>query len=395
MVESANVPTRAELVRRASDLVPVLRANAAWTDENRRLHEETIEALADAGIFRMRAPARYGGFESDAQTLVDVGTELGRGDGSASWVASVYWIPGWMAGLFPDEVQDEVFSTPDVRVCGTLSPAGTAIPQPGGGVVLNGQWGFISGALHSHWQEIIAIRIPENGQPEPIMGLVPIKELEIADDWHVSGLRGTGSVTTVAKDVFIPEERVLSLGAVLSGQYASVRNADSPMFRAPLLGVANASAVGTVLGLAKAAKEVFLERMPSRKLTYTSYESQREAPITHLRVADAALTIDRAEFHARRVADLVDAKGATGEPWTLEERARSRADVGVVCKLAKDAIDALAMASGGSSIYHTVAMQRINRDIQAINLHALMAPDANFELYGRILCGLEPNSAYI
>src|ERR1044072_1540058 len=76
MVESANVPTRAELVRRASDLVPVLRANAAWTDENRRLHEETIEALADAGIFRMRAPARYGGFESDAQTLVDVGTEL-------------------------------------------------------------------------------------------------------------------------------------------------------------------------------------------------------------------------------------------------------------------------------------------------------------------------------
>jgi alkylation response protein AidB-like acyl-CoA dehydrogenase len=300
-----------------------------------------------------------------------------------------------MAGLFPDEVQDEVFSTPDVRVCGTLSPAGTAIPQPGGGVVLNGQWGFISGALHSHWQEIIAIRIPEDGQPEPIMGLVPIKELEIVDDWHVSGLRGTGSVTTVAKDVFIPEERVLSLGAVLSGQYASVRNADSPMFRAPLLGVANASAVGTVLGLAKAAKEVFLERMPNRKLTYTSYESQREAPITHLRVADAALTIDRAEFHARRVADLVDAKGATGEPWTLEERARSRADVGVVCKLAKDAIDALAMASGGSSIYNTVAMQRINRDIQAINLHALMAPDANFELYGRILCGLEPNSAYI
>ena len=129
MVESGNVPTRAELVRRAGELVPVLRANAAWTEENRRLHEETIEALADAGIFRMRVPARYGGYESDTQTLVDVGAELGRGDGSTSWVASVYWIPGWMAGLFPDEVQDEVFSTPDVRVCGTLSPSGT-----GGGV---------------------------------------------------------------------------------------------------------------------------------------------------------------------------------------------------------------------------------------------------------------------
>lgn len=141
---------------RASKLVPVLKANADWTEANRRLHDESIEALADAGIFKLRVPARYGGYECDAQTLVDVGTELGRGDGSVAWTAAVYWIPGWMVGLFPDRVQDEVFSTPDVRVCGTLSPAGLATPKDGG-VVLNGQWAFITGAWHSHWQEIIAI----------------------------------------------------------------------------------------------------------------------------------------------------------------------------------------------------------------------------------------------
>ena len=50
------------------------------------------------------------------------------------------------AGLFPDEVQDEVFATPDVRVCGTLSPSGTAMPASGGFTV-NGRWNFISGAL--------------------------------------------------------------------------------------------------------------------------------------------------------------------------------------------------------------------------------------------------------
>jgi hypothetical protein len=91
----------------------------------------------------------------------------------------------------------------------------------------------------------------------------------------------------------------------------------------------------------------------------------------------------------------VDRKGASGEPWKLEERARSRADVGAVCKLAKDAVDILSTASGGSSIYDNVPIQRINRDIQAINLHALMAPDASFELYGRLICGLEPNTPYI
>jgi alkylation response protein AidB-like acyl-CoA dehydrogenase len=393
-VTTLEAPPRTELVRRAAELVPLLRKNAAWTEENRRLHDETVEALADAGVFKMRVPARYGGYESDARSLVEVATELGRGDGSAAWTASVYWIPGWMVGLFPDAVQDEVFSTPDVRVCGTLSPGGLAA-QADGGIVVNGKWSFISGAPHAHWQEIIAISPLPDGTPMPVMALVPMSDLQVIDDWYTGGLRGSGSVTTVAENVFVPAERVLPLPLVLQEQYASVLNAALPMYRAPLLGVAAASSVGTVIGLAKAAREVFLERLGSRKITYTSYESQREAPVTHLQVAEATLKIDEAEFHGLRTAAVVDAKGLSGEPWTLEERARGRADVGAVCRLGKEAIDLLAGASGGSSIYNSVPIQRILRDVQATNLHALMYPPTGFELYGRVLCGLEPNTLYI
>jgi len=53
------------------------------------------------------------------------------------------------------------------------------------------------------------------------------------------------------------------------------------------------------------------------------------------------------------------------------------------------------MASGGSSNYSTVPIQRIQRDITAINLHALNLPATNLELYGRILCGLEPNTFFV
>src|SRR5919201_1430278 len=112
MVVTATAPAREELVRRASELVPLLRERAAWSEENRRIHEESIEALAEAGIFKLRVPARYGGYEADTRTLVEVATELGRADGSTSWTASVYWIPTWMVGMFPDAVQEEVFSTP-------------------------------------------------------------------------------------------------------------------------------------------------------------------------------------------------------------------------------------------------------------------------------------------
>jgi alkylation response protein AidB-like acyl-CoA dehydrogenase len=391
---ATTIPAREELVRKASDLIPLLRKHALWAEENRRLHDETIEALADAGVFKLRRPKHFGGYEVDSQTLVDIGTTLGQGCGSTSWVASVYWIPTWMASQFPDAVQDEVFSTPDVRICGTLSPTGMAAPVEGG-IKVNGKWGFISGAHHAQWQEIIAILVPPDGQPYPVMALVPMSDLLVVDDWDTSGLRGTGSVSTVAKDLFVPRERVLPLPAILAGQGASTRNAKSPVYGAPLLPVAAASSVGTIVGMAKGAREAFLKRLPDRKITYTGYESQREAPITHHQVAEATMKIDEAEFHARRTAKLVDSKSAEGTEWKLEERAQTRADIGAVVRLSKEAIDILATASGGSSIYKGIPIQRINRDIQAVNLHALMHPNTNTELYGRVLCGLEPNTLYI
>jgi alkylation response protein AidB-like acyl-CoA dehydrogenase len=393
-MSETDVPTREQLVERASDLVPLLQKNASWSEENRRLHDETIEALTDAGIFRMRVPKRYGGFECDTRTLVDVATQLGRGDGSAAWTASVYWIPGWMAAMFPNEVQDEVFSTPNVRVCGTLSPSAMAVPTDGG-IIVNGKWGFVSGALHAQWQEIIAILIGAGGDPFPVVALVPMSDLQIIDDWYTAGMKGSGSISTVATDLFIPQERMLPIFSILAGQSASPENAASPIYRAPLLPVASASSVGCVLGMANGAKDAFFDRLPQRKITYTGYEKQALAPLTHHQVNAAVMKIDEAEFHAHRLTTLVDTKGAENAMWNMEQRVRARADLGAVVGLAKEATDILALASGGSSIYSDQPMQRFARDVNAVTMHALMHPDTNAELYGRILCGLDPDTLYV
>jgi alkylation response protein AidB-like acyl-CoA dehydrogenase len=395
-MKTTQAPSRADLVAAAAELIPLLKSHSRWQEEHRRLHDETVAALSAAGVFRMRLPARYGGFESDARTAVDVFAELARGDSSAAWVATVNAITTWMAALLPDEVQDEVFGAGEVRLCGTLSPSAMCTPVDGG-VVINGKWGFISGAHHSQWQVVVAMA-PAPGPDAglwPIMAVVPMSQLKVVDDWDTSGLRGTGSITTVAQDVFIPQQRILPLPAVLTERYASVANADSPVYRTPLLPTASALAVGAVVGMAKAALDDFFERLPGRKITYTSYEKQQDAPLTHLQVAEATMTADEAEFHAHRLAGLLDAKAADGTQWTMEERAQARADTGRVCRLAKSAVDVLNLASGGSSIYSDVRIQRIARDVHAVNMHALMHPDTNDELYGRVLCGLGPNTLYI
>jgi len=170
-------PTREDLVGRAAGLVPLLRARAQWMEEHRRLPEDVIEALEDSGLLKMRVPAQYGGYESDARTLIDVHAELARGDSSATFCVSVWSLINWIAGRFPDDVQDEVFATPNVRVCGTISPSGVAT-RTRGGYIFNGRWRFNSGVLHSHWKFTGAMLEGPDGEPEPITALVPVADLE-------------------------------------------------------------------------------------------------------------------------------------------------------------------------------------------------------------------------
>ena len=384
-------PTRSELVDRAAAIVPLLRSRARWMDENRRIPEDVIEAIEDAGLIKMRHPAQYGGFESDARTLIDVHGELAKGDGSVAFVVGVWSLINWIVGRFPDEVQDEVFSSPNARVCGTISATGTATAVDGG-YIFNGKWRFCTGVLHSQWKFTAAM--PEGGD-EPVMALVPVADLEIVDDWHTSGLRGTGSVSTVAKDLFVPKERVMTSRELFSPQCQSKANADKPIYAVPLLVTSTAATAGQTIGGAKYAMESFLERLPGRPITYTNYASALDAPITHLEIGEASLLTEEAETRAQRFSARLDEKTIRGESWSEAERVYSRVQMGRVAQLAKNAIDLIASASGASYIYEDVPIQRIQRDINAIAIHALTNASTNIELYGRQLCGLAPNTPYL
>lgn len=388
------VPSSAELVERAEALVPFLRSQEPESSQQRNLTPDVVDALAQAGMFDLRRPARYGGFETSAKGLLDIVSTLSMGDGAAGWNTSVWAIGSWMAAAFPDHVQDEVFDTPATRICVVLSPTAVATKVPGG-LKVNGRWPFVSGARDSHWQVIITMAPAPDGGQWPVAALVPLAELELEDDWHTSGLVGSGSVSTVARDLFVPEERTLPMPAILQGQYATTLNLSSPVFRTPMIPTGASGFSGVAIGMARAAFEQFLERLPDRKITFTEYEDQRRAAVTHFEVAEAALCLEEAEYHANAMVATLDDKGMSNEPWTLEERMRNRGRLGRLVHLVQQSVNTLANASGGSSIYTSVPIQSIQRNVQAFALHGLMHPSTNFELYGRSLCGLEPNSMYI
>jgi len=385
--------TTHDAVQKAAQLLPVLRENTAWEEENSRLHEDTVSALIASGLPRMKVPARYGGLETPMRDQVDVLAELARGSGAASWTVGVWTISSWTVGLFPDAVQEKVFASGDTLVSGILSPSAMATPVDGG-ISVSGTWRFNTGAWHSSWNaNAVLLHTPEG--PRPVLALLAMSDLDITDDWDTSGLRGSGSVTTSADAVFVPDGWYIPLGALMSGQGGLGSNADRPTWHSPIMPTACATVAATAAGLAQAAGDAFFDRLPGRSITYTDYADQREAPLTHRQVAQAVVRTDEALFHVHRIADLVDAKNGSAEPWTPEERAKARLLTGAATQRAKEAVEVLASASGASSIHRTVPIQRILRDVQALSVHAAMNTDTALELYGRLLCGLPLNSTYV
>jgi 3-hydroxy-9,10-secoandrosta-1,3,5(10)-triene-9,17-dione monooxygenase len=377
------------LVERATALVPMLRQQAGAAEKDRRVPPATLEALGEAGVFRMMAPKRHGGDEADFETQCRVLAEIARGCPSTSWVSTIYSAMVWVASVFPDEAQDEVFADGIPRIAGVFSPTGTAVRKDNGFVV-TGRWPFNTGCHGAQWTVVVAIVASKSGEGVPYCLLLRSHELTILDDWYASGMAATGSNTVVAENVFVPAARALPLPDMVEGHYPDRHNRDIPYFNYPLASVLVVNAGGTPLGIACGAIETFFDRLPGRGITYTTYTNKAEAPVTHLQVGEASLKMDSASAHVRYATAILDTRG--GIPMTLRERVSSRAHIGYATGLAREAVDLLFYASGASSIQAHVPIQRFQRDMQALANHAIMHAPTAIELYGRVLCGLEPNT---
>jgi alkylation response protein AidB-like acyl-CoA dehydrogenase len=232
--------------------------------------------------------------------------------------------------------------------------------------------------------------ILQEGEGVPVMIFVPTGELSYVDDWYASGMSATGSKTVVAEDVFVPEHRVVPSQLLLDATPPQRHNSDNPYFNIPLAPVLVVNAGGTPLGIAQGALEAFHERLPTRTITFTNYERQADAPLTHLQVGEATLKLDSLRAHMDMAAEILD--DHPGGPMATDLRVKARAHISHGTQLMREIVDTLFFASGASSIQSHVPIQRFQRDAQALSNHGIMLPTTTTELYGRILCGLEPNT---
>jgi 3-hydroxy-9,10-secoandrosta-1,3,5(10)-triene-9,17-dione monooxygenase len=380
-----------DLVARARNLFPQLRERAAEVEQARRISDTTIAELQSAGLFKLFVPRRFGGHQTSVRTFLDVTAEIARGCGSTGWVAALINICGWLGALYPEQAQQELWGVdPDARIAGVLTPSATATPAEDG-VVLNGRWTFASGCLHASWAVLGHPVVDANGTMiDQGLALVPMRDLRIEDTWFTAGMRGTGSNTLVATDVFVPKHRIFSVPRAIDGKYATPFT-DEPLYRAAFIPLLSLILIGPQLGMARAALETVLEQVPRRGIAYTVYTKQAEAPTTHLQLALAAEKIDTAYLHAYRAAADIEQAAGSGVYLDRLTRARVRMDTGYIARQCREAIEILLSVNGAGSFAEANPLQRMWRDTETASRHAVIGPEISEELYGRELLGLDRN----
>src|SRR5258707_11386707 len=123
-----------DVIAKAAALRITLRERATETDRLAKLPESTVADLEAARLFEITTPLRYGGLQLDLRAFMDAMVELGRGDASVSWVATLVNINNWfIATLFPPEVSEEVFAKPGARVAAVLQPRTCKVHRVSGG----------------------------------------------------------------------------------------------------------------------------------------------------------------------------------------------------------------------------------------------------------------------
>jgi 3-hydroxy-9,10-secoandrosta-1,3,5(10)-triene-9,17-dione monooxygenase len=383
-------PTRDELLDRAAALRPLLERNAAQTEADRRLVDESLEAVREAGLLRIVNPRRFGGYETDIRTMLDVSATLATGCGSTGWVVNLINVCSWLVGLYSRKAQEEVWgSDPETRVAGALAPTATT-RRVDGGLVVSGRWPWSSGSLHAQWGVGGVPVVDESGDVVDVgLALMPMHELSVEDTWFVAGMRGTGSNTIVADEVVVPDHRILPVPRALEGEYPTEFK-DEVLYRSAFIPVLALILVGPLLGLARAALQYVVEKAPRRAITYTSYERQTDSVAFQMAIAEAAAKVDTAHLHAYRAAADIDDAARAGTYPDLPARARVRMDAGWAARQAREAVDLLISAHGASAFAEASPLQRIWRDLNTASRHAVVNPSVNEEIYGKALLGVQP-----
>ena len=357
-------------------------AVAASADESERmgtLSPAAVDAIRDAGLFTLKLPESLGGAEADPVTQIEVIEALAYIDASAGWCmmigATAIGQPGAFAG---DDAITEIFQNGRVPTAATsTSLRGSASPVDGG-YVLTGRWPFASGVRHAEWMTAGAgVQADPGTDPVRLTLVFPVARGRIHDNWHVSGLEGSGSNDISVSDLFVPGAFTWDPTAWAPKRGGAIYRMGRPGF------VANEHS-GVALGIARRALDEIVAGAPNTKRGNPPTGSLADREPFRGAIAACDLRLRAARALAHEVYENAYQTACKGEAPDAAAQSEMRAVSTHVTMVAIDVVTTAFRYAGGSAIYRSNILQRCLRNINAAAQH-FMVSDTALENYGTTL----------
>ena len=359
-------------------VVPLLRDEAAAIEDARQLTAPVLDELTQRGLLQvLLAPARGEGSLTVTGVLQILET-LASGDGSTAWVVMAAMGSAFVSSFLPEASVERIFATPGDTAATAVGRIGKAM-RTDGGYIVEARWPFLSGAPHATWIGGLCMVhdgdepcMSPDGQPYVVMPMLRKERVHLVDNWHTTGLRGTGSYEAEVQRVFVAADEVIDFAR---GQRAGL----------PLLysldqdHIAPLAAAIVAVGIARGAAEAFADG--ARKRTHLSGSLASEAPLPQFSLARGRALVEQAAAHLYATAAAIDGDLAAGRiPGELVFPRVSLAATAAVDN-AVEAVSLLYRAAGSSAVYCGSMLERALRDVYTLGGHRMVQHE-NYQIHG-------------
>ena len=374
------------LLAEARDLASIVVPAAHRIDRERRIPEDVVRPIIDAGHFRLLLPKTLGGAQLDHPDFLKIVRIYAEADASVGWCVSQNNVFSTNSVRVSSPVAEEIWGNPRTVVTNGPPRPGTKAVKAKDGYLLSGRWDFSSGISHASWVAALSPVQDADGKDTKEMRtfLIPKSEAEVVDEWHVGGLRGTASLSFKMDDHFVPVERSYGLNEPSREPGTLYIIHTTPMF---------ASGFATVaLGVARSGLDFALD-LTKRKVQHGGSSTVSSDATTQRAIGQAEAAWNSARAFLNEATSEMWQTVAHTQELPTAERIKVRLAGTHAIRTAADVVDDAYTICGSTAIFESNTIQRCFRDVHAIRQQIQGRP-THYDTAGQFYLGLEPKGIF-
>jgi indole-3-acetate monooxygenase len=384
----------ATCIARARGLIPLLQAAADRIDAKNELPPDVLDAMFDAGMFKLLLPRAYGGCELKPIHFIQCVEAIAEGDASAAWCMNQGSGCSMAAASMAPDVAREIWGGKHDVVAWGQGPGAKAIRTQGGWRV-TGTWSFASGSRHATWLGAMCPSFEADGTPMVRPDgkgwertfMFRRQQAHIDDVWQVMGLRGTGSDNYTVKDLFADDAHALTR------EYEPERQQPGALYSFQAMQLYASGFASVALGVSRAMLDAFIALAKTKSQAWSADSLRDNHAVQHIvSYADAAWKAARAGLH-KTIGDAWEDVSRTGV-LSLEHRMEIRQASTYAIHVARDVAHQIFHEAGSTAIFNKHPFERRLRDVNSVS-QQLQGRRTHFESVGLYRLGGEPNLRWI